>query len=121
MTILESSARCLRASLSNPARKPMAAPVACVTALACLLGLGSAPAVLAQQAAATSTDQPSGALEEVVVTAERRDVRNVLSAVLSLNCKSHEVVLPACVNYKCEWNRKQAVAGSLETRNSKLA
>jgi iron complex outermembrane receptor protein len=57
----------------NSAGKPIAAPVACIAALAGLLGLGSAPAVLAQQAATTTSDQPSNALEEVVVTAERRD------------------------------------------------
>jgi iron complex outermembrane receptor protein len=43
-----------------------------MAALTCLLGLGSAPA-LAQQTATASADQPTGALEEVVVTAERRD------------------------------------------------
>jgi iron complex outermembrane receptor protein len=73
MTIRASSDRRQRQSLSYPAQKPISAPTACVAALACLLGLGSTSAVLAQQTAAASADQPSGGLEEIVVSAERRD------------------------------------------------
>jgi len=48
----------------------MAATTASVTALACLLGLAAAPAAMAQQA---TVEPATGVLEEVVVTAERRD------------------------------------------------
>ena len=73
MTILSSSGRRLRQSLCNSARRPIAARVPAVIALACVAGLVSVPPAMAQQAAGTSSDQTSGGLEEVVVTAERRD------------------------------------------------
>jgi iron complex outermembrane receptor protein len=48
------------------------ATAATLSVLACLLGLAAAPSALAQQAAAANQEQ-TGGLEEVVVSAERRD------------------------------------------------
>src|SRR5277367_5957234 len=63
--------------LGNVGRYPSpdrltAATAATLTAFACMFGLGEAPAALAQQSPAVATQQGSGALEEIVVTAERR-------------------------------------------------
>jgi len=57
-------------AVADPARLT-AATAATLAALACVLGFGAMPAAVAQQAPAA--EQPPGALEEVVVTAERRD------------------------------------------------
>jgi len=59
---------------SSPARFT-SATAATLTAFACALALGAAPAALAQQVTTAGSAQPSGALEEVVVTAERRSVQ----------------------------------------------
>jgi iron complex outermembrane receptor protein len=56
---------------SSPARIN-AATAATLTAFACLFGLGATPAALAQQVTAAGPAQPPGALEAIVVTAERR-------------------------------------------------
>ena len=66
MTILANAAR-----HSSPARFA-SATAAALTAFAWLFGLGATPAAVAQQVTAAGSAQPSGALEEVVVTAERR-------------------------------------------------
>jgi iron complex outermembrane receptor protein len=44
-----------------------------VAALACLLGLAATPAAVAQQASTASQEPAAGGLEEIVVSAERRD------------------------------------------------
>src|ERR1700722_19487 len=56
---------------TSPARFT-SATAATLTAFAWFFGLGATPAALAQQVTAAGSVQPSGALEEVVVTAERR-------------------------------------------------
>jgi iron complex outermembrane recepter protein len=56
---------------SSPARFT-SATAAAVTAFACLFGLGATQAALAQQVSAAGSAPVSGALDEVVVTAERR-------------------------------------------------
>jgi iron complex outermembrane receptor protein len=60
--------------LANDGRRRLTAATATtLTALACLLGLGATPAAMAQQAPAAGQQQATGGLEEIVVTAERRD------------------------------------------------
>src|SRR5450631_2397550 len=71
MTILANAGRRSSPARSGPSRLTDAT-AATLTCLACLCGLGATPAALAQQVAAAGSAQPSGALEEVVVTAERR-------------------------------------------------
>jgi iron complex outermembrane recepter protein len=56
----------------GPARL-MAATTAAVTALACLAALAAAPAAMAQQASSANQETAGVGLEEIVVTAERRD------------------------------------------------
>jgi iron complex outermembrane receptor protein len=69
MTILVTGGRPWRRAAADSARLT-AATTAIATTLACLLGFGATPAALAQQAIA---EPAAGVLEEVVVTAERRD------------------------------------------------
>jgi iron complex outermembrane receptor protein len=71
MTILANAGRRSSPARSGPSRLTDAT-AATLTCLACLCGLGATPAALAQQVAAAGSAQPPGALEEVVVTAERR-------------------------------------------------
>src|SRR5271168_2622924 len=66
MTILANAGR-----QPSPARRT-AATAATLTVFACLLGLGATSAALAQQTPVAGSVQPAGALEEIVVTAERR-------------------------------------------------
>src|SRR5882672_98684 len=66
MTIVANARRHL-----GPARIN-AATAATLTAFAWLFGLGAAPAALAQQVTTAGPVQPAGALEAIVVTAERR-------------------------------------------------
>src|SRR5271154_5656706 len=66
MTILANAGRD-----SSPARFT-SATAATLTAFAWLLGLCATPAALAQLAPAAGTAQQAGALDEIVVTAERR-------------------------------------------------
>src|SRR5882672_12256449 len=66
MTIVANARRHL-----GPARIN-AATAATLTAFAWLFGLGAAPAALAQQVTTAGPAQPAGALEAIVVTAERR-------------------------------------------------
>jgi iron complex outermembrane receptor protein len=72
MTIQVLGAPRPRAALADCTRFT-AAKAAILTALACVAGLAAAPAALAQQPAAGIQEQPAGGLEEVVITAERRD------------------------------------------------
>src|ERR1700722_1478827 len=63
----------MRILLNGSGRRLAAATVSTLTALACLLALGAAPAALAQQTTSASEGAAAGGLEEIVVTAERRD------------------------------------------------
>ena len=70
MTTLANGARHSGQGMADPARLNAATAVT-LSALACLLGFAAMPAANAQQAPAA--EQPMGGLEEVVVSAERRD------------------------------------------------
>jgi iron complex outermembrane receptor protein len=72
MTILANAGRHSSPALAGRPARLTAATAAILTAFACVFGLGAAPAALAQQAPAPASQQASGALEEIVVTAERR-------------------------------------------------
>jgi iron complex outermembrane recepter protein len=71
MTIQAIGARRLSQAVAAPARLT-AATTAIMTAVACVLSLAAAPAAFAQQAA-NQEQASSGGLEEIVITAERRD------------------------------------------------
>jgi iron complex outermembrane receptor protein len=76
---------------SGPARFT-SATAATLAAFACVFGLGATPAALAQQVSAAGSAQPSGALEEVVVTAERRgeQLQNTPIAITALTAEAME-------------------------------
>ena len=76
---------------TSPARFT-SATAAALTALAWILGLGATPAALAQLAPAGGATPSSGALEEVVVTAERRgeQLQNTPIAITAMTGEAME-------------------------------
>src|ERR1700728_3114588 len=72
MTILANAGRHSSSARAGRPARLTAATAATLTTFTCLFGLGAAPAALAQQAPDPAASQASGALEEIVVTAERR-------------------------------------------------
>jgi iron complex outermembrane receptor protein len=73
MTMLANGDRRPSRLLTDPVSRLTAATAATLTALACLLGLGTTSAAFAQQATTASQGQATGGLEEIVVSAERRE------------------------------------------------
>lgn len=72
MTILVNGDRRSRGAIADSVRIT-AATTAILGALAALLGLAAAPAAVAQQVAASNPEPASAGLQEIVVSAERRD------------------------------------------------